>query len=990
MVDNIPPKDDKSLIPLSDILSILKRNKKKIIFAAFCFSLLLLSYGLTRPIQYQAEATFKEKGRSQVGINQSVISQLLTGSDGNQSDGLQMMKSRKLMYSLIKAQKLQGNVSRKGSSYYVNLYNEIKDNISVEYALHMKSQEPILKDPEYDLKITELEYNGEVPLNINLLIGPNNQLIFNDSQKKKIGQGVLGQPFITKDFIITLAPVTEQSLQNREYNISLLPMGTVARQLVNQFQIEPDRSDKSLLKISYRNPDRHRVAETITHLMDVYEDHLKAEHERICCVQIDYLTQRQQEMGAQLTTAMKKHAEELSTDLTSTGFADSEKAIEFLASYQKELKGKLLNIHLDMQRLLRIKQSSDTNYEKLVSANTPHYIHRLIEEIGYLKNESDAINQALRNAETDALTFQNTFSAQMEELDKVKASNKDLQAMLTRLNKNMLPEPYPLLMNNPKYIVNVWYAQAEQCYNAQIKGNADTKAEWQKCRESFKSYLSNLSHYLYVYHRNIEERLAHQQLPQPDFQGINLATAKDLYKSYSNELSDTESNIIQQRFFIEQINDPNFEISSLSTVLKDSVSSELINKTSTIVLALKDLDNRSTKEQERMKADLAIQKGFIKTHLEQSAQLMELRIGFLKGKMNNLQNITLSLLQEKTSLLENQIKNYVENALENLHEEQKLLEQNIVELRLEMATFPQKWAAEQLIEQQMEINQTMVEEITKLVESKNIANNLEKIQSAPLDLPLVPIHPNSQRLLVLAFIGAIFGAFVSSTWVLIQTFSKGLHTSKENLILSGYHVAGTLSRRDSLVTLNALSNKALDTVRRLLALFTPTKSQDFISSNSALTKTILLLQNNGPNYTTIMAELLSKKGLKVLTIDLCFEENSDPKILGLLQFLNKQTQEPAIIHEKSFDKIISGGICRHAAESMSSKMFQEMLDKFANEYDYLLLTCRMPLNSAEAESFLEIYTNIVVTVSNESKDQLKPYLNFANKDGHKTSFIIAE
>ena len=289
--------------------------------------------------------------------------------------------------------------------------------------------------------------------------------------------------------------------------------------------------------------------------------------------------------------------------------------------------------------------------------------------------------------------------------------------------------------------------------------------------------------------------MSHQQAPLKEFQGINLNIAKDLYISFNKELSNAESSATQHEFISDQLNEPNFEISSLSTILTDPLSLEMITRTSNLILALKDQDNRSAKEQERLNADIAIQKGFLKTHVQQSIALLNLRQKFLKEKIQHLQSLNLSLIQEQISILENQINEYIDNTLVNLNQEKLLIEKNLNELRMEMAAFPQKWAAEQLIDQQMEINKNLVEEISKLVESKNIANNLEKLQSAPVDMAFPPLHPKSPRLILLTLFGAVAGAFLGFLWILGWSIIQGIQASTDNLKGIGTDVCGFFSRK---------------------------------------------------------------------------------------------------------------------------------------------------------------------------------------------------
>lgn len=965
--------EDDFLLTFHDLIRIIKKNARKIWIGSALFAMLTLTYAITRPVVYQAEASFREKGKRQAGVDKSLLTQLV--GESNDSDALTLMKSRNLMEDLIQKMNWQAHIVKDERSFPFFPLQTIKNNLLTEYALITKRRHPIIKEPAPDLKIEFVSYEGEIPLTYKLLIDSEKSFTIVGHNGTKIAAGTFGYPLSAENFTLTLLPGNQSNLTGNEYTLTLLPLGKFAEGIQKEFLVEADKNDKGLLKITYRHPDRRQAAEAVKSLMSVYHTYIYHEHLRTCCLQVDYLVQRQKEMGQQLADVMQKHADGLSSDLSNTGFATSGKAMEFLAHNQQNLKQKLLAIDLDIQRLENMRQTSEVDYENIASANLPEAINRLATEIRTLKQQADALNLALRNSPTNSEAFQQSFSSQMVELGKVKNETELANTMLASLKNDQLPEPLPALLDNPKFIVKLWYERAQACHAA--------KQDWQECRDAFISYLSHLIYYLNIYQRNIEEHLAHQQTPMAEFQGINLNTAKELFITYSKDLSETESEAIQQRFIISQISDPAFEISSLSTVLSDPISTEMISKASAIILALKDSDNRSIKEQERLKADLAIQKGFLTTHLEQSLQLLNLRQEFLKEKILSLQSITLSLSQEQISLLENQIKKYIANAIVNLQQEQNLLQGNLEELRAEMSAFPQKWAAEQLIEHQMAINQTMVEEISKLVETKNISNNLEKIQSAPLDLPIVPLHPKSPRLLLLTLLGAAAGALFSMAWVLANSILNGVETSSENLRLAGFHVSGNLSNQiNNAQNRDHILDNDLNTLRRAMAFIDHTKEIETNTIQSIplqiSAKSFLLLQNQGPNYAPSLANLMSKKGLKVLIVDLSFENYSETGP-GILQYLEGTAPEPTITHGKSFDLIHSGGICRYSNELITSQRFLDLIAKYHNKYDWMLITSKASLSSAEAESLLEIFHNALISLTGESWDQLRGCLRAARQ-----------
>lgn len=975
--------DEDFLLSFSDLLHLIKKQKQSLWACSLVFALLALLYGLIKPIEYEAEGSFKEKGKSQSGIGGS-LSALLMMPDQIDSNALTLMRSRKLIEELVKEQNLQGVITKNEYRFPLIPFQTIKNNLLIEYAYFTKNPNPVLNDPKQELKLQNLTYKGEVPRFFVITLLPENKFTIQENQQELL-EGILGQPIYAKDFSFILNYIDTKPQENSSYTLLLLPIEKTADAISLQFKIEPDKLDKNLLKITYRNADRRLAADNINALMTIYQKSIEKEHQLISEKQIGYLMQRQKEMAKVLEIMMQDHADKLALDLSSTGFATSEKAMDFLAASQQELKRQLFALDLQIQRLQ--KAQSDKNFDNndvFTSVNNLEVINKLATEKRSLKQQADSLNLVLRNLPSQSQEFKNSFNSQLKDIETIKQTLDESTIALAKLQKNELPDPPQKFDENSKFVFNIWLEKIAQAQK-NLKDNPKNQHclnDWYQCKSGFISHLSNLNHYLSVYQRSIEERLAHQQAPLKEFQGINLDVARNLYISYNKELSDSESLATQHEFLAKQIDEPDFEISSLSSILTDPLSLSMISRTSDLILTLKDQDNRSSKEQDRLNTDLAIQKGFLKTHIQQTIDLLNLRQNFLKEKIQHLQSLNLSLIQEQISILENQIQEYVNSTLENLNQEKQLIENNLAELRYEMAIFPQKWASEQMIDQQMEINKSLVEEISKLVESKNISNNLEKLQSAPLDLAYPPVHPKSPRLILLTIFGALAGAILSFIWILARSVTKGIDVSEDNLKAAGQYICGKFSREyQGSLDKNPLLDKDLASLRRLIAFFDLQKTNQ--KSN-----TLLLLEGKGPNYASSLAELLSLKELNNLVIELNFEGLEDNGKNGMLQYLEGKISEPAINHLSSYDQISSGGLCRYANELMGSQRFHTLLASLTQKYDLIIIASSAMPCSAEAESLLDQFPNAVISVTDETLQDLKYCLSHANKGSNKIAFMM--
>ncbi len=204
-------------------------------------------------------------------------------------------------------------------------------------------------------------------------------------------------------------------------------------------------------------------------------------------------------------------------------------------------------------------------------------MQQILAEIRKLRQHSDSIQLALQgNSQNETAMAITHFDEQIQTMQEIKLHEEEIRYLQVAVTEEMLPVEKLSILENPKYLVNSWYQKALQAYNdyryCETNEKLTKKVEWEVCRNHFNSYLANLQHVLEVLERTMRERLTHQQNPFQEFEGISLETAQQLYVSYSKEGSDLEATRAQISFVIEKLEDPNFEISSLSSVLNDSVS----------------------------------------------------------------------------------------------------------------------------------------------------------------------------------------------------------------------------------------------------------------------------------------------------------------------------------------------------------------------------------------------------------------------------------
>lgn len=970
----------------SDLGLILVRSKKKIVRGAFLCALLAGLFTLSRDVTYTAQGTFREKSKQQ-NSNEKTLSALLMSGGATASESMAMttIKSRRVLEKVVHELSLQGTVQPKDDRSYIaqklsHYAGNIFDNLIVEEAYLSKKYKPIVEEPPQDLLVRDIHYTGEIALTMELRFIDHKQFKIYDEKDVFIGSGELGQPVTLPHASFSIQKQTPGDLLEASYVLSITPSHRIAHNLLGNLVIEADKLDKTLLKISYTDTNRFHSSLFLNNVMHNYRNFLVDEHVRVSLDQIAYLKQRQEDMDKQLVILMEDHA---------VNIASNDASIEFLVKTQQSYKSKLLNIDLEARHLEKAQKEGISFFERHSADGDSTVVQNLIGEIRKYRQQADALELALRNAHVYSTEVQEiTFNHYVDELQEAHYANKDIKQLLASLEEGKVSYPSSALMSNPKYLLKPWYNKLDQADKE--RANARSEAEkiekeddYARSQAHFGVYLANLQHLFEVQEKTTRDRLTHQQNPQMEFQGIDLETANGLYIAYSRELHSLEADLAQKEFVIQQLSQPEFEVSSINSIIEDTISREIIAKTSSLMLTLKDEPNRTAKELERLRRDIEIQKSFLIVHLKQMCDILRLREQLLEDKIHSLQNVTLELIRQKISIQEKHLTDYIASRLNNLKHEKQIITQHQDELQKELDLLPEKWASQKLIDQHMNSNLSIVHQIASMIESKTIGENLEVSQSAPFDEAVVPVLPRDPRLGLFALIGGVGGAFLTLSFCLVQSAVRGVEATTENLQNRQQHVAGTLGSFPPFANIDSLNRPQLETLRKLLMQLCP--------GDAGLSpRRVVLIENHASSYKEAFAVLMAKRGLKILLMPLSFEqeEESEEKP-GLLDVLEGRASFPHITSGPYFDTISSGGHSLFGKELLETKAFEDLLSLLSKEYHCIVGYTKAAATSAEAESLLHLFPSAAVTLHGEKMEQLTTYFK-ASLQGKTISFVFAD
>lgn len=953
---------------LSDFWRICSKAKKGIILTTLACALGLTFLALWQPVYYSASASFRDKGKphSSFGsLTDFFFSSAATGSD---SESISTLRSRKLLSKVVRSLGLQGTLA-KYETRYPDL-EDIRDNILAEFAYWRSLKVPVLKEQSTPLKLHNLVYDGELIKGI--------VIHFTDETHFKVlgheETGEIGTPFKTHDLSFTLlASDIKPSFKDTYYVLSVFPMELAVKIYGAFLVIDVDREDKTLLKLQYRHRNRHMASAFLNQLMATYQDHLKEDQEYISSFQLSYLNSRQKELGSGLQDLLERHASRISEDLSMSGFMDSEREMQFLASNFHELQQKLTEIDFENKRLQHLSKNDFVHYDQYGGRGDSSIINTLLGEIRNLRLQIDLLDLSLEKREKrDDVALKTFLEEQFNELHETRERLKVAQELAADLKLSEANSAHSKA-DSSQYLASVWKKSLNEI--------SFPAAEEESFKEHYLGHLENLIRLLQLKEATLQERIKHQHNPKGEFHGITLETVRNLFYAYTKEINDIQALIKQHQFVIEELKNPDFEVCSLTALLTDPISAERISKASVLLLNLKDENNRTQKEMQRTREELELLKKFLRSHLEQMVELFNLKEELLQDKNYALQSVALDLSHQQIYVLKKQLADYLNTRLENLAQEKRMIKDHQIELSLRMAKLPSRWASEKIVSQHLATHQKFLENLSSMVESKNIAKNLEMIQSLPLDGALPSVNPNHPKAVIWAILGALCGFLGSIGFIVGKSLVKGVAASPENLALADLNCSGFVS--SSTEDKTPYLDSDLNTLRHALAFFEQRLHQP-------TAKKILLLLGKGPDCSLSLINLIAKKGEKTLEMSLAFNKSTPEKDLpGLLQYLEGDVESPKINHERTRDFISAGGHSRFSSELLRKASFRELLNQYEATYNWIIGVAECPILSAEAINLSLLFDGIIVVSNGETIEELQKFSQETNPlDEKALTFIL--
>ncbi len=844
----------------------------------------MLGYLIFTPPSYQATATFKQSS-SRSGAGFDLKKLVSTFSGtGSEVATVPLMLSRAVLTKTVEELGLQAVVTHQGS--LAKKISACRSNILAELGKQVEQ--------EQWFQFQNVIYGGEKPQTFFIRFSSLQNFELLDGSQKFLTAGIVNEPVESQGTLLTLIKTPPKLQMGKLYSLTMLPLRSVIDHVKSRTRIKPLREDKNILMINFSDPDRERSAQFVNTLVSKYEEFLKEENKAVIGSQLKYLNQRQNELSSKLDVDIQDHVAVLKQSLLKQGFLGIEEEMEAILLPLQTYRSRLNDIEVEMAGL----------EQRLSRTDLPLAIQpaKLVQQFG----------QSL-----------------MEQI-------RDTSLLVQKLEKDEPLTPSLASATLGPLITDVELARTK---NQQL---------YLEKKEHLASHLHTFLEHLIFRQKNLQESSTYIDQLESDFTGMTLEASRGLFEQYSHQLDELHAQLKQVIFFRDHLNEPHFEISTLSNTLNDSVTQQLVQKSSELSGQLCDVINRSGREHERLKEALAIQKRFLESHLSQTLELGKIRIQLIKEKISSLYEVMKDLLQKEKSVLENKIE----------------------ELKVSMQELPELWHLDKRLKFKAELTKGMMEGLTHIAESKNLSRHLYQVESKPLDSALPPFAATPPHLLFKCLGGALGLAALLYAFILIRSLLKGMPVSLATLRLMGGHTSGTFTHSPHL-PFSQLADQDLETLRAMASFLLERKNDKSL---------IGLLSQKGSDFCFNLAHLLSLHHQKILIIDCNFDRIVAPEDQpGLWQYLNQTSETLPIRHQKHYDLLTSGGTTRHGVELLASPVFSQVLADCKKSYDFIFLLRQTSLSSQDAVQILQLSNLAIITADEEPQNTLHTYLQWSRQ-----------
>lgn len=926
---------EEHFILFSDIKELFFRSLKWIVLGVMIFGGAGFWIRSQTPVKYKVYATFKDSEKN-MGEAKSVFDSLLRVIDVSieSQGGHVLLTSSPVLNPVIEKLGLQASVQHQ--SQFSQKLECLRQSLLAEF------EKPIIEKETFQFK--DVSYQEDLPKSFILFFRSKELFEIRDKEEQLLAIGEVGKPLFIEDISFTLESVPEKITLRTPYPLSFQPLQEIGLQLMENMEVSPNKKNSGFLHISFTHPRRTFGKKFVNALMESYQSYLERESQALSHAQIAYLEEKRDDYCHKMDGYLKTHVNYMKENL-------QEKGSFTLGQHLPLFQDRKLKFTNDLHALeLKRKRLQEGDPWSMVPIGQE--MATLQESLHILSKEKDELNLAL----SASSIHENEIAKHVKQLDTLQQEKLIEKTGINQFFSSLLSpkrERERILLNSfPDVPIE-----------KELISLQDEKKKLEKCslqaegltKEWYHQHLRLAS----LKEEVMKKRLISGVSSEKEYQGIDLKTARALLLETIKKRDETELRLGQMNFACQAIDQEGVEYISLIAAFPDSIGQELVREMGELKQKLQSDRNYTEKEVERYEKKLSLRKEDLARHMKQAISLTEVERERLDHRKMKIQRAIVDLLGQEIALIEKQVRDRIDEQLLYLDKEKELILDQLADIKAELRGAPDLWLKERQLQFSADLNQGMLESLVRLVESKNIENDISVLKAKPINFASSSIKARKPLLFIFGGVGGFLGAMIAFALAFMHAIYHGFPLSLKNLRLKGR------------VTLGKLQGKERGEVLRNVT--------HFIEKKGA--KVISLVMGKEKEFHSLLATLLCKEGKKVLVIDLDpFQITKQKNLPGLIHYLENKAKEPNIYKREYGDYITMEGWGEFVPELLKQEKFYTLVEKLKKSYDCILIALPMCAKTATPKSLFTVSDQMVIHLEGECLEELIPYLNWESKE----------
>ncbi|MCF7852421.1 MAG: hypothetical protein K9M07_04170 [Simkaniaceae bacterium] len=412
---------------------------------------------------------------------------------------------------------------------------------------------------------------------------------------------------------------------------------------------------------------------------------------------------------------------------------------------------------------------------------------------------------------------------------------------------------------------------------------------------------------------------------------MDLKTCESLLDANVRRMEALKKEISELNYVHEHILQNAFDLSGLSMLFGDPMAEERIREGALLMQQLNAPEQLGQKELEKAEKKLKQCRYSLKRYIEQRIEIGRNEEALLQEQIDAIQSKYLTRLDREIQTLQTQNQHRTDEYIKLLQGEKLFLEKKRSEFKQELEYIPNQWMSETLLKLKSDLNYSILEGLSQLIESTNVKHHMMQVEARPIDFARVGRTFYTFSPLLSGIIGGGLVALIVLAGMIFRSLRQGFPIAFETL-----------------KHLNAI----------VYPHFTDERSPSFRSLIHGLSgaKYIALFQSNALTYAQTVAQFYAEKLSK--------------KVLFI------QINEGAVSADlpSSFDQI-------HFDKGYLSFFSEEEIKKreaLLHQYDQVIVAFDLRACDPEAALALQHFDRVVMSVQKETYFELAPLIGKNN------------